>query len=369
MQQSNPLSPSDYSVRQKIDSLTALPAEVRYLVFERLSIFDLFRVSHTSAQFRYDAFDIRERTWKILNKDEQTKRLLKGFGVCLPRTEDDQEICFFFFTLDLVIRQITGCYSTAIIGDPACLKEHLVYGEKYNLVHLADSYCKPLSDLPAAMRNVLISRGTEISCESLNITGVPEAIKEFINVSTLMLTGNPLRFFPEGIRLLTSLKHLSLCLCRLARLPEWMGELSSLETLSLSENKIGVLPEGMRGLNKVRIFHFNDNRLREVPTWIGEWVDLAQLNLDGNNLTDLPEGVKKLGRLTVINLNRNKFTVFPEALRGNPTVQFISMSGNQLATLPEWVVKLPSLKQLDISFNKLTTVPDWLVKSQISIKI
>jgi hypothetical protein len=97
--------------------------------------------------------------------------------------------------------------------------------------------------------------------------------------------------------------ELSLGGMNLTELPESLRQLTQLETLYLYDNKLAELPGWIGDLEQLQMLRLDNNELSELPEQIGNLKNLQTLALWFNYISDLPSSLAKLEHLTEITLD------------------------------------------------------------------
>ncbi|KAJ6659219.1 hypothetical protein lerEdw1_019265 [Lerista edwardsae] len=126
-----------------------------------------------------------------------------------------------------------------------------------------------LSQLPglSSLADFLVYLNLSFNCLSV----FPKEVFDLKHLEILKLRNNPIRFIPEEIKQMQSLKVLIMSFNLLTALPVGLFELANLEGLDVSYNE-----------------------LEEIPNAIGNLSHLTYLNLEGNFLYVLPCGILKV---------------------------------------------------------------------------
>ena len=99
-----------------------------------------------------------------------------------------------------------------------------------------------------------------LSMSSLELTEVPESIKNLKNLRRLDLSDNKLTEIPEWIVDLRYLDNLDLSRNNLTELPEWIGNLPVIRTINLKSNKLTTLPNSIANLeNSLEELYLQNN--------------------------------------------------------------------------------------------------------------
>ena len=142
--------------------------------------------------------------------------------------------------------------------------------------------------------------------------------------------------------------------------PKEIENLVNLETLYLSHNKIKYLPKEIWNLFNLKKLYLDNNKLTEIPKEIQNLVKLKSLSLSGNRLTYLPKEIAKLSNLKVLNLSYNALTGFLPGtdLSHFTNLEYLFLENNRLISLPEELGDLPKLQELHFRFNHLNKLPE-----------
>ncbi len=107
-----------------------------------------------------------------------------------------------------------------------------------------------------------------LDLSSLNLTEVPERLRNIVTLENIDLSGN-----------------------LIDRLPEWITELRSLKGLNLSNNEILELPSEIGKLS-LRVLWLTNNRLKSLPTTL-QFLPLIEFELAGNPDLQIPDSILK----------------------------------------------------------------------------
>ncbi|MCO5249964.1 MAG: leucine-rich repeat domain-containing protein [Candidatus Kapabacteria bacterium] len=105
-----------------------------------------------------------------------------------------------------------------------------------------------------------------------------------LNSSSLILSDNRFRDFPDGLNRYKDLEYLDISGNRLRNVSASIGDLNKLHYLDLSNNRIDDLPNDMSKLKNLRELNLSNNKLKEVPMMLCELKGLRLLNLKGNKI-------------------------------------------------------------------------------------
>jgi tetratricopeptide (TPR) repeat protein len=105
-----------------------------------------------------------------------------------------------------------------------------------------------------------------------------------LNSSSLILSDNRFRDFPDGLNRYKDLEYLDISGNRLRNVSASIGDLSKLHYLDLSNNRIDDLPNDMSKLKNLRELNLSNNKLKGVPMMLCQLKGLRLLNLKGNKI-------------------------------------------------------------------------------------
>lgn len=177
-------------------------------------------------------------------------------------------------------------------------------------------------------------------------------------VFALAIFGPLLKFVPESIGYLKSVKKIYLGANTLKFLPDSIGHLKSLQTLNLEDNKLNDLPESIGHLSSLNALFLQNNKLTTLPTSIGNLKSLQTLKLGFNKLNLLPSSMSNLKSLTTLYLHDNKLTQIPDSLGQLSSIEDLDLRNNELTSFPEFILRLESIDQLYLNGNKISAIPE-----------
>jgi leucine-rich repeat protein SHOC2 len=111
----------------------------------------------------------------------------------------------------------------------------------------------------------------ELYLNNRNLDTLPFAIDSLEKLKILDLSGNPLKYFPEGFENLDSLEELNLSHMNLTEIPEFVYSMGNLKRLDLTGNSIKVIPKKIKrleNLETLRIGNMNVENVQRLPTWL-----------------------------------------------------------------------------------------------------
>lgn len=131
-----------------------------------------------------------------------------------------------------------------------------------------------------------ISTLTHLTLQSNALHALPEPqIGQLSRLELLDLRNNELTELPDALFDLVELRFLRLQRNSLRRLPPRIGALSRLNTLAIEFNQLTSLPCTLVNISDLNFLSVNSNRLTTLPTSIGE-LPLLFLDFVGNPYTD-----------------------------------------------------------------------------------
>lgn len=149
-----------------------------------------------------------------------------------------------------------------------------------------------------------ISGKRRVNLGELQLTTVPPELREFRNLTSLMLNGNKLTELPAWIGEFPELETLDVSYNSLAALPDQLGELKSLDGLLLSHNELTELPDSMSRLSQLEGLDISRNQLNTLPDWLPDLPHLKVLRIYDNPLLSPPPEIVANGRNSVLDFLR-----------------------------------------------------------------
>ncbi|XP_017648005.1 receptor-like protein 15 [Gossypium arboreum] len=231
--------------------------------------------------------------------------------------------------------------------------------------------------------NTLLARlGGLSNLKSLNVgnnlingsINIIEELDGLINLEELVLDGSHLSNILQSIRVLNSLKALSLHDCGLTGTLPTQGwcDLRKLKVLDLSENALeGELPSYGNNfdgrlpsiditivrLSPLMVMDLSNNNLSgKLPRWISNLSELTALDLFNNQLEgSIPRDLCHIDGLKVLELSQNKFSGPIPSCSGAQSIKHLHLNRNRLSgALGNAFFNCSSLVTLDVSENQLT---------------
>ncbi|XP_072514958.1 erbin isoform X2 [Salminus brasiliensis] len=224
------------------------------------------------------------------------------------------------------------------------------------LLHRLSLPDNDLTVLPPAIANLINLRELDISKNS--IQEFPENIKNCKVLAIVEASVNPISKLPEGFTQLLSLTQLYLNDAFLEFLPASFGRLTKLQILELRENQLKMLPKSMHKLTQLERLDLGSNEFTEVPEVLEQLTGIKELWMDGNKLTILPGMIGMLKQLTYLDVSKNNMELVDEQISGCENLQDLLLSNNALAQLPTSIGSLKKLTALKVDENQLVCLPD-----------
>ncbi|CAJ1070416.1 erbin isoform X1 [Xyrichtys novacula] len=224
------------------------------------------------------------------------------------------------------------------------------------LLHRLSMPDNDLTVLPAAIANLINLRELDVSKNS--IQEFPENIKNCKVLAVVEASVNPISKLPEGFTQLLSLTQLYLNDAFLEFLPASFGRLTKLQILELRENQLKMLPKSMHKLTQLERLDLGSNEFVEVPEVLEQLTGIKELWMDGNRLTFLPGMLGTLKQLVYLDVSKNNLEMVDEQICGCESLQDLLLSNNGLTQLPGSIGSLKKLTALKVDENQLMYLPD-----------
>eukprot|EP01111_Echinosteliopsis_oligospora_P010652 TRINITY_DN3372_c0_g1_i2.p1 TRINITY_DN3372_c0_g1~~TRINITY_DN3372_c0_g1_i2.p1 ORF type:complete len:497 (-),score=80.20 TRINITY_DN3372_c0_g1_i2:120-1610(-) len=176
---------------------------------------------------------------------------------------------------------------------------------------------------------------TTLNLSFKNYDNIPEWVWDRIQLTKLVIAGNPITKVSKDLRKLENLVYLNLGSSAISSFPECaLSNLPNLTYLNISENK-----------------------LKQVPSSIGELTQLTELSIGSNKeITTLPPSLGHLQHLTILKLGNCRISVIPQAIGQLHNLKDLQLQDNTIEDLPSFLWELSSLEMLNISKNKITSL-------------
>lgn len=225
-----------------------------------------------------------------------------------------------------------------------------------HLLHRLSMPDNDLTVLPAAIANLINLRELDVSKNS--IQEFPENIKNCKVLAIVEASVNPISKLPEGFTQLLNLTQLYVNDAFLEFLPASFGRLTKLQILELRENQLKMLPKSMQKLTQLERLDLGSNEFTEVPEVLEQLSGIKELWMDGNRLTFLPGMLGMLKQLSYLDVSKNNVEMVDEQICGCENLQDLLLSNNALTQLPGSIGSLKKLTALKVDENQLTYLPD-----------
>ncbi|KAI5099430.1 erbin isoform X2, partial [Silurus meridionalis] len=221
------------------------------------------------------------------------------------------------------------------------------------LLHRLSLPDNDLSVLPPAIANLINLRELDVSKNS--IQEFPENIKNCKVLAIVEASVNPISKLPDGFTQLLSLTQLYLNDAFLEFLPASFGRLTKLQILELRENQLKMLPKSMHKLMQLERLDLGSNEFTEVPEVLEQLTTIKELWMDGNKLTGLSPMIGSLKQLKYLDVSKNNLEMVDEQISGCENLQDLLLSNNALTQLPDSIGTVPKYNS-----NTCTrTVPEY----------
>eukprot|EP00331_Platyophrya_macrostoma_P013906 CAMPEP_0176422218 /NCGR_PEP_ID=MMETSP0127-20121128/9613_1 /TAXON_ID=938130 /ORGANISM="Platyophrya macrostoma, Strain WH" /LENGTH=268 /DNA_ID=CAMNT_0017803047 /DNA_START=14 /DNA_END=820 /DNA_ORIENTATION=+ len=159
-----------------------------------------------------------------------------------------------------------------------------------------------------------------------NLNQIPAEVFELTNLTTLILSFNPLESIPAEIKNLVNLETLHIANCGLYdnQIHDNLWELSKLRELDISKNKL--------------------TRIKNLTKLTG----LTRLDASQNELIEMPDDIGKLSNAEILNFRCNNINIIPGSLVDLSKLKLLLIRENNLDDKLEKVIQtkgLPGLKE------------------------
>lgn len=186
-------------------------------------------------------------------------------------------------------------------------------------------------------------------------------MKQARTTKVLPLRECGLRALPDGsTELAANVRTIDICCNSIKALPDEIRAWSSLETLLCSQNGLTSLPSSIGSLGQLQKLDLSFNRLSTLPPELSQLGKVKTLMLNGNKLgPSLPSAVFEgplAQSLEELDLSVNQLQDLPQAMSALVVLRTLSVSQNALTSLPAFVGKLEKLVRIDASLNRIKFV-------------
>jgi hypothetical protein len=190
----------------------------------------------------------------------------------------------------------------------------------------------------------LVERAEEILSLHLdhNVLNVlPAEIGAFVNLVSLDISNNRMKYISEDICLLPQLRTL-------------IARNNSLEVESI--------PKDFGLLRSLMVLNLSGNNLAEIPMQFTELLDLKCLYLGANRISNVPKEVRNLQRLEILYLGGNALQSIPSEVGLMQSLVSLVLCDNRLESLPSSLVSLANLQSLSLHNNRISTLPPEIIR-------
>ena len=224
----------------------------------------------------------------------------------------------------------------------------------------------------------------ELQAVDTGLLEFPEAVLQLTSLTSLDLSNNSIRLFPDHIARILAKSMPSLTTLKLSGnpflIPKQTKQLTNLSTLFIggTNQKSDISP--VLKLSQLQALNLDRSRIKELPRELSQFQLLKTLSLAHNMLTSLKpfrelksleilslEGnnlrsstlshLAKLTALKSLNLISNQLESVPECIFGLTNLKQLLLSQNSISNVPSSIIKLSSLQLLDVSHNNLSSLP------------
>ena len=193
-----------------------------------------------------------------------------------------------------------------------------------------------------------------------NLTEVPDYLKSKKELTSLILTGNPLKSLPEWLTELPVLK--SLVLDEIWTLPviasfKLLSNCPALTELSWQKGKLIFLPASISEFNSLRHLNLSHNGLIKLPL-IKKDNQITHLNLTDNLIDTIGESILHFKKIEQLSLSFNPAVNNPHnfhLIKNLENLTSLSIKGIKLISPALYTIN--SLMVLDISESELAKIP------------
>uniref|UniRef100_A0A8C7TGQ3 Erbb2 interacting protein n=1 Tax=Oncorhynchus mykiss TaxID=8022 RepID=A0A8C7TGQ3_ONCMY len=239
-----------------------------------------------------------------------------------------------------------------------------------------------IEELPKQLFNCQLLH--RLSMPDNDLTVLPAAIANLVNLRELDVSKNSIQEFPENIKNCKVLAIVEASVNPISKLPEGFTQLLSLSQLYLNDAFLEFLPASFAlislpfcpSLCVSRSPHsfFPSTLCLTVspdslslscpypqPEVLEQLTGIKELWMDGNRLTFLPGRLGTLKQLSYLDVSKNNLEMVDEQICGCESLQDLLLSNNALTQLPGSIGSLKKLTALKVDENQLMYLPDSLL--------
>ena len=245
-----------------------------------------------------------------------------------------------------------------------------------NLATLEVSNCR-LKEFPASVVTLKNIKCLDISTNFIHT--IPDDIVK-LDLTKLLIGGNPLDEFPEFLDNLLNLEMIDLSSCFLEHFPfrtlrlqkltkiiiddnclaEIPDDICQLELtkISMKGNPLNKLPDSFHAMEQLCNIDFSSTNINEIPRQILNLGNLRVLDMRNNAIEQLPNDWNKCVNITCLDLSENPLFTIPASFGQLQKVEILKLESCCLSEFPEVLLQLQSLQDLDLGHNLLSSLPD-----------
>ena len=172
------------------------------------------------------------------------------------------------------------------------------------------------SNLRNLQEMVVLDLSTERqSCLNFPLINIPTELFKLSQLKRLHFDCNQIKIIPDEFGTsMVNLETLTISNNRLKWLPPTFKNLKKLQSLHLSHNKFDLFPEVLCEMPRLRFLDLSTNNIDALPVFIGDIIDLESLLLFHNNIKEVPRGIGDLKNLRTLWLGENKISRLPKEI-------------------------------------------------------
>ncbi|KAK0143001.1 Erbin [Merluccius polli] len=212
-----------------------------------------------------------------------------------------------------------------------------------------------IEELPKQLFNCQLLQ--RLSMPDNDLTVLPAAIANLINLRELDVSKNNIQEFPENIKNCKVLAIVEASVNPISKLPDGFTQLLSLTQLYLNDAFLEFLPASFGRLTKLQILELRENQLKMLPKSMHKLTQLERLDLGSNEFTEVPEVLEQLSGIKELWMDCNRLTFIPGMLGMLKQLAYLDVSKNNLEMVDEQICGCESLQDLLLSNNALTQLP------------
>ncbi|MBT4594506.1 hypothetical protein HOD08_01350 [bacterium] len=191
---------------------------------------------------------------------------------------------------------------------------------------------------------------TQLTCNDLGITELPEIIGKLKNLQSINLSKNLLKKLPPTIANLKQLEFLEANNNVLMEFPKCIRGLTNLKSLKMDGNKIPSIQGRLGNLQNLELLSFEDNIICYVSPDLFDLPKLKSISLSKNRIKKIPE-IGNLKSLEFIELEENEISEIPADIMYCENLKKLSLKGNPLSSVPEELYDIKTLKEIGLDEN------------------